>query len=138
MPSTRVLRLPRAAAASLRTLFTLPRTSARLRGPCSGSKMNAPVAPSAAPSSNGDMVFLRGYPLSAARNVRSSKQTPNVYCCVWVMHAQAVRIPSAGDVALEAQFHLPAHPSGVVVLAGGSGAIAAALAGFDFATLLFD
>jgi len=54
------------------------------------------------------------------------------------MHAQAVRIPSAGDVALEAQFHLPAHPSGVVVLAGGSGAIAAALAGFDFATLLFD
>ncbi|HKU46353.1 MAG TPA: hypothetical protein VJQ58_05680 [Burkholderiales bacterium] len=54
------------------------------------------------------------------------------------MSAQAVRIPSAGGVALEAQLHLPAHPSGVVVLAAGSGAIAAALAGFDFATLVFD
>jgi putative phosphoribosyl transferase len=54
------------------------------------------------------------------------------------MNAQAVRIPSAGGVALEAEFQLPAHPSGVVVLAGGSRAIAAALAAFDFATLLLD
>jgi putative phosphoribosyl transferase len=54
------------------------------------------------------------------------------------MNAQVVRIPSAGGVALEAQFQLPAHPSGVVVLAAGSRAIAAALAELDFATLDLD
>lgn len=43
-----------------------------------------------------------------------------------VMHPQVVDL------------HLPAHPSGVVVLAPGNRAIAAALGAFDFATLALD
>jgi putative phosphoribosyl transferase len=54
------------------------------------------------------------------------------------MNAQVARIPSAGGVALEAQLHLPRRPGGVVVLAAGDGAIAVALAQFDFATLVLD
>jgi pimeloyl-ACP methyl ester carboxylesterase len=59
------------------------------------------------------------------------------------MNAQVVRIPSAGDIAIEAVLHLPHLPSGVVVFAPASferrnRAIACALARRDFATLVLD
>lgn len=54
------------------------------------------------------------------------------------MASQAVRIPSAGGVALGAELYMPAHPGGVVVIADGSRAVADALAQLDFATLAFD
>jgi putative phosphoribosyl transferase len=54
------------------------------------------------------------------------------------MNVQVVRIASARGVGSEASLHLPHHPSGVVVFAGGSAAVAAALHQRDFATLVLE